>query len=738
MKRIVCCLLVMCMALSGVSAAEPTNGNTESSPQKQAEVIQLADGFMQVKENAWFSLSVNPNNSNVAITDKQSGGIWYAFPIGVDNESNLPKSTKKSLQSMVNVSYYNKDGNLVTVGSYAQSVQYNTFEIRKTSSGVKINYFFDEESERFTVPIEIDLKDDFIECQILFDEVLEKGETKICDIELLPNFGAGKQDEDGYVFLPDGSGMIAVFGDAAFRDAQYRETVYGADPSQDLLLSSDNSKETIRMPVYGVKKANNAFLAVIDKGDAASSIYAQSMNGFTTCGTSFVYRENDLTGIQSKDNGERVITLVDTKRIMTSPSVRFYFMRNDQANYSGMAQTYRQYLVEKYGLKKRNAEQSSPLTLEIFGGVQKNTSFLGIPISSTVTATTFDQVGTMQQTLKDKGINNVNLMLYGFTKGGYEDQNVTGPQFDPKLGGNKGYKNLTSVADASDIYVVYDLIRRFDHSWSLFRENQFVKILNGLSVQKHYRQLSNGAWKEAFGSWNYTNVSYMLNTSAKLLKKSKNMSTGIVYARMGEELYNDFNKNSSTDRQRLLEAYTQILNDTVSGGHLTGGESGNIYLLPMVSCLYEIPLSSSGFDMETYSVPFYSMVLHGYVSMASKAVNNGTDAKRLCTKALESGVSLTYRVTSCNSYDLKDTKLNFLYNSQFDGLMQNGMADAAIEMQTLVNSLQDQCITSQEYQGSLSVTSYENGWKIVANYGDTKQQYNGNDLAPAGYIVVKS
>ena len=69
---------------------------------------------------------------------------------------------------------------------------------------------------------------------------------------------------------------------------------------------------------------------------------------------------------------------------------------------------------------------------------------------------------------------------------------------------------------------------------------------------------------------------------------------------------------------------------------------GNMYALPYASDVMDFPLSNSGLLLEKQSVPFASIVLHGYVNYAPQTLNNTSDKAYALLKVVEMGASLRF------------------------------------------------------------------------------------------------
>ena len=212
--------------------------------------------------------------------------------------------------------------------------------------------------------------------------------------------------------------------------------------------------------------------------------------------------------------------------------------------------------------------------------------------------------------------------------------------------------------------------------------------------------------------------------------------SSIVFEHYGEELLSDFTSDSPTSRQAYLNFIKQAMQKAASKGINIALEGGNGCVVGSAKELYDIPLTSSGFTIESQSVPFYTMVFHSYKKLSSTPVNFESNSREFALRAFETGVSATYAVSGCDSHELKDTIFNFLYNSKIEDLLPD-MKKFVKDYSEYHTALASQAIVSHEYKGNLSITGYEDGTKIVCNYGDTEETYNNIKIASLNYTVIK-
>ena len=106
----------------------------------------------------------------------------------------------------------------------------------------------------FRMAIEYTLTEDGLEATlpangIRFDETLYTLES----ITMLPYMGAGNYANDGYTFIPDGSGALMNFADFNEKNTAISGTVYGVDYAYQNIEGSAN-QDVMRMPVFGIRE----------------------------------------------------------------------------------------------------------------------------------------------------------------------------------------------------------------------------------------------------------------------------------------------------------------------------------------------------------------------------------------------------------------------------------------------------------------------------------------------------
>ena len=738
MKRIVAiCLCVCFLTVSFRAFALPMDGTTESG---QTGTTLTEKGFQLVTDRKSRSLYVNIDTAEVCICDNVTGRVWSTNPF-LTSESNLTEVARRQLESQLRVTYMDEMRNIILVNSYDACVRGKSFAIRTVKDngvtvGVKITYDFNDEAQRFRVPLVIKLTDTGFSAQIPVGEIEEYGSSMVSSVDILPSFGAASGNEDGYLFVPDGSGALIFFSDRYKNAENYDEPVYGFDCGTALGLSPVTVPEGIRMPVFGMKTNHHGFIAMITSGEALSRIKAfssQDRYGFSSVCGSYTVREVDDTGISDGGSLQRVVTMADSTVSSTDYCAEYTFLSGNDANYSGMAQVYRAYLTEKYKLKRVKCTDASAPFLELFGKTYRRASFLGIPYQRTVRATTFEQAAEIYEDLSKNGVLGVQLGLYGFSAGGYH-KNVKREKFDSALGGEKDFSRLLDTVKDGGVYVAYDMIRDYSAVTPFFKKNIYIRSMNGLIVTRNGSVLSSGAVDGA-RRWLLKNGDAVLDSAETLMKSLKNPKRcGILYSDMGYEIYSDFSEENPKDRQQLLDDYSSVLKKTRSTVAAVASDGANVYMLSGSNLLCEVPLAASEKAIISQSVPFYAMVLHGVAELSSKPFNVVSDPGFAEAYCAQFGLRPTYRLTACNGELIRGTNLEFLYNSDYEGWKKT-IKQQALKIMSIQKDLSDQTIKSHSFDGSLSVTEYENGTVIVYNgSAELPVEWQGKMVAPLDVV----
>lgn len=563
---------------------------------------------------------------------------------------------------------------------------------------------------------------------------------KIQTLSLLPFFGASGISDQGYSLVPDGSGSIIYFNNGKTNVAPYNAALYGMDKTFNKPMKNQMD-EVARLPIFGMKYEDHAFLAMIEKGDAVASIEADVSGRLNQYNT--VYPSFTLNSIEevTLTNGWRSSTV---KKFQSQPfhseiSVSYQFLGADQASYSGMAESYRNYLVEQQKLSRLEDNSKLPFYVELIGGIPKKKFFLGIPYQSYESLTTFEQAQKVLTEMQGLGIDGIQLRYTGWFNGGIHHNLPNSVSVDSKLGGIKGLSELEMYAKTNHIGLYPDVsfLESFPDAAGFKKAYASRLITNKLAAVYPFRIST--LWEN-----DEVNPGYVLSPKvipqivSGFLEDYRSLNLPSLSLRdLGNELNSDFNREDVIDREKAKGiAVNQLEQVSASTPNLLI-QGGNAYATPFTKHIVDAPVHNSGFNITDESVPFFQMVYHGSIQYAGEAWNlaDDQDSSVIFLKALETGSSLHYTWFYADPSAIKMTEFDHFYSADYRRWI-NEAAELYRKLNDVVQDVQGQVIIKHEKLAEgVYHTTFEQGKSIIVNYNDNVVNVSGVTIQPKGYWV---
>jgi hypothetical protein len=567
---------------------------------------------------------------------------------------------------------------------------------------------------------------------------------KIININLLKFFGSASQNDNGYIFVPDGSGALINLNNKQTNYPIYSKRVYGEDKSIKTRFVA-SVQEQILMPVFGIKNGDNGFVGIIENGEAAASINA-SVSGvsnnsnavYSSFTTNIFDTSNKIGGV---DSATKKLNIFQTGVFDSDVTIRYKFLTGKNANYTGMAAKYRQYLVDNKLIEKHDFSQNIPFSLNLLGTVDYNRNFLGFPVTGYKKLTTYSDVIDIVKNLGGQGINDIRINYKSWSNGGIKNTLFNKPEFINELGGAGEFLKLTKyVKDNSQI--------------KLFVNTDFMYIQNDKifdSFLKYSDASKQASQDYAYAyDYDYPTGQRLFSTAKFIVKPDKmlddaqsfisgfnsyNLKTISVGA-MGTDLNSDFTKGSNSLRYNSQKTMEDTMQKIENSGYSISADGANAYVLKYVDFINNVSISSSNYYNTDKTVPFYQIVVHGYIPYSTTPINLESSYQDSVLKALETGSSPNFMWMYASNDELKNTGYDF-YSLYYKTWLVSAVNDYK-KLNNILAPLQDKTIVSHdEIAQNVYLTTYQNGTQIYVNYNTSSITLNNITIDAKGYKVMK-
>lgn len=719
-------------------------GNYNTNWQVSNNDSRIGQGYALSSENEKLSLYVDYETGKFYLLDKANGTKWYSTPQNTDQDKIskgvLLNETKSELVfDYISVLDENRKSVVQKASSKFDCLQNGAVAVKDIKNGVRVTYDFKQLEIR--IPVEYVLKNNYLETSVVVDEIEDGTKNLLVSLKFLPYFGAAGANDNGYLFIPDGSGAISIFNNGVIPVKSYNKPIYGKDRAY--YTNNEMAKsENIIIPVFGkVYDNGSALMGTVTSGEGGASISAlagSKKNYYNTVYPEMMYRIYSVgTALYESNKEKDISTVTHTPFGVDKFSVRYYSLSNDMANYAGMAQTYREYLIEEKNMKQ-NAKRPA-LSLDIYGATATKSNAFGVIYNKMRVLTDFSQAEKIINQLSEGGIDNFAVRYFGWNNNGVFNSKMTSKSSPLKdLGGKNGFIILSDYlfSKGYEFYPVVDTVTYSKNGNGLSLRNDSAKSTNGdIAEQNEFSIVT--FEKSKLNSWALVKPSKFNEIAEKFLNDYKKLNiNSLSISELGEYLYSDFSKSGGIYKAKSVEYVENLLSNTRKSVDNIAVTGGNAYTFSFVDRIYSLPIGSSNYDIFSYDVPFVQMVLHGYVSYTTPYIRQSFDTDFLFLKSLETGSDLLFSCVSDESYPLRDTRLSHLMSSE-SSLWSDMAVKYYNEYKTVADKVWDSKIAAHQYiENDLFKTQYENGISVYVNYSSSDKTVN-NLTVPAKWYVVE-
>lgn len=701
--------------------------------------------YEKVAENDNMILYVDMNKGLFALKNVATDYIWYSTPHDFLLDEVSMGSGRAALNSQLNISYVLKKTETSTVTpyvltSYADAVAKNNVTVKKTENGVRVEYYFKEADIK--IPVSYSINENEFVATVLASEIDEGKKSYLIDVTLLPVFAAATEENEGYAFVPDGSGALIEFDEHRTMSEALVLPIYGNEKAV-MVDEQRNYLQQIHMPVFGTIHGNSAIMGIIKEGEGASSLTVNYNNEFcryTSIGTIMHYRIFDnVSMFNNAGNDKQEIFMASRIKFSADNfSVAYRNLSGNNANYVGMAAEYRDYLVNEKGLSSHVNQPT--LHVNLLGMADATASFFGIEYTKMQKLTTYKQAKQIVEALQGMGIRDLSVRYSGWSNFGLLNKKaVKNAKPSLKLGGNKDFKALSSFLDESDIafYPDLDLLQFRASGNGISKKNDATHTVFG-RVSNQYRYMRSVYGKVIGEAETLLLRPRMLNkVSEKILKSAQAENFSAVgLSGLGKYNYSDLKEKDGIYRDAFSKIVTDILESYRKQNISIGLDAANSYAAVYADCIWNMPLSSSGYDIYSSDIPFYQIVLHGYANLTTPPVIQSSVPEITVLKAVETGSELLYTGMFEDSAILSDTRFDDLYSSTYSLWSEQALQQYNDLMPYLKKVFNQAIVAHSEVRYGVSRTEFQNGVVAFVNYTDNTVKLPEGECRAMGYLIL--
>ena len=693
-----------------------------------------------VTENEKFTLSWNDDEKCVVLTDKVSGARWATTPSEYMYTSNEEKQIRARgfLESPIFVNYKLKDEEtLGTSRAFTHSINKNDFSAANNGGVITVSYMFKDAD--CIIPVDYALTEKGMSISVNTENIVE-GENSVYSIDLAPYFcSTSHGSEDSYIFYPSGSGAIIDTSEQVLEATTYSAEVYGKDAAIKVKHDLTNDKN-VYLPVYGIKKGENAVCAIITSGaDQAtiSTIVSDTPTSYTTVYASFALRGADYNFVAGAGAPDTTIYSEESleKAVFT---VEFIPLSNENANYVGMAKTYQEYL---YGNKEANSNVSDPVySIKFLGGLLQGRNFLGFPYSTLISLTSYTEAQNILTELSSTGVK-PNVMLYGYGESGLDVGKVAGGfKLGSVFGSKAELSAFTEYCKQNGISSFVDFnLAEFASSGAGYTTSDSAKSASRMAAYVY--KISKGA--QILDNKNYDrhrliSRSELDGIAEKLSKKiTKYNIDGVSFESLSSMAYSDFGYPEYYVKANMSKQVAAINESFKNNGYKIAASGSNAYSAVLADVIFNAPLNSSKQEIFSADVPFYQLVFKGKTELTSEPVNAGISYQTKKLMALEGGASMLFTLSANYNSTATLSYHKDIYGARFEGNKAT-MVAAAEELSDYYNSISGQTIKDHQLiTKDVRLTTYENGVKIYVNYSEDDFTTADGVVKASDYLIIK-
>lgn len=697
------------------------------------ENASIGREYIKATENEDYELYLYEPAMSVILKDKATGALIRSTVSDADDDGKNNSTWNAYMKSGIVLTAIKgtTDTYQVDLIKSPNTINYTYFK-----NGFSAEIYFIEYNFGLTVNVTLEGKD--LIAEVLDESITEKGEGMyIGTVSLFPFMGYTYLDSQrGYMLIPDGNGALIYLDDKNKKfTTGFSQMIYGSDigfaeSSTDTLLwgfyKTVRDPKKVTAPVFGMVHSDDrlGYLAIVEKGDERASIEAHPngvMVDYNRCFAKFLVRRIYIQPLNNSNSG--TVTTVEADRNHSGMRVRYRILSQDMADYSGMAVSYRDYLLNNDLLTVKNTDYKT--RVDFLGTDREKFLFF----TKAVPMTTASQIREIYNELQEAGVKSLLTVYKGWQNGGLYNVPITKYKADSAVGGTSALSALIKDSAKRD-YQIY----LYNNA---LRANPQVSNTTFNSVKRvNKRRLEINTWGQVYQYFNYLLPVRTRSILDKFIASyAKEGINNLALAGITDNIFSYSQSGSFYSRFSCMDSYSSTVSELANSSSLAL-ENPFSYLWDDACAMLDMPVVSSSYMYVDEEIPFFSIVLKGIVPMYSEYVNFEANKKEFLLKMIEAGVYPSFYLTYKDSSDLVYTNSSHLYSTLYETYRGTVIEYDALFRQ-IAKEVEGALIIRHERFDKVSVVTYNNGAAIYINYSKSPAAVNGYTIEGMSYLIAK-
>ena len=309
--------------------------------------------MLGTNNNSNLSLSINNSNLSIIVNDQNAGYYWSSIIYTnylLEEDSNLHdegilEQVTFNRQDEITSYYFifcrwvkKRRRTFDSAGS-----SFTKPEIINENNKIGFSSTLKFATSNISLKLIVYIDDSGLNVEIPFDSIVEHGQMKLANISVYQYFGATKRARiPGYTFVPDGIGALIRYDDTI--KGIYNKRFFGNDLG---LTQTKSNEQMLFANLYGVVHGvdQNGFINIIKNGSTYGNLIvnpSRTEDDFNKSYVLFEYRVLYTQYLNSRKTNS--VRLVQEDMNKFDIKMNYQFLSSDNANYVGMANSYKKYL----------------------------------------------------------------------------------------------------------------------------------------------------------------------------------------------------------------------------------------------------------------------------------------------------------------------------------------------------------------------------------------------------------